>query len=150
MKNLKLQLFDYNTILKNQLVGGSSLDVEAIKKEKYKKMGWIHLYGPSNEADSDISKLMNEFPNKGIAILLATFYRGSILMSVEVIPNSKETATGVFPFKGQENRDVRMANYQVILDVRSIFNFTSSQSDYKLKVTCGSFSTWSRSKVGSS
>lgn len=69
LNTIKMQLFDYNSVMKNVLVGSLALDINAIKKEKLKKVGWVHLYGPSNDASSEVSRMMLEFPSKGRHLL---------------------------------------------------------------------------------
>ena len=76
---IKIQLFDYNTILKNMLVGSANLKVSSIKKDKFKKQGWVHLYGANNKASSDTTKLMNEYPNKGSISLDSHILQGQRL-----------------------------------------------------------------------
>lgn len=78
---------------------------------------------------------------------IATFYRGSVLLIADNYENEKDIKSGVFPFTGQENRDSAGQGYSVVMDVRAVYHLDASSGDYRLKLTCGANSVFSKSKV---
>lgn len=65
VRTIRVKLLDYNVIMKDLPVGSLSLEISDIKKEKFKKQSWVHLYGAATKADSDVTREMVEFPGRG-------------------------------------------------------------------------------------
>lgn len=77
----------------------------------------------------------------------ASHFRGSVLLSGEILENAKEIKAGIFPFQGQENRDIQSVGYQIYLDVRAVYHLKGDTGEYRLKLTCGASSAFSKGKV---
>lgn len=81
--SLRLNFMDYDTVGADDFIGSVDLDLEKIKKGKYKDFFWSNIYGAPPLADSEAADLMNKIPE------LASHWRGRVLLKVWVIDDCK-------------------------------------------------------------
>ena len=78
--------------------------------------------------------------------MLASSYRGSVILGVEVVSDTKEIKTGVEQVLESFLNRPRKALYYVIVDIRAVYAFFPTDKPskyYQIKVCCGTFQTTS-------
>lgn len=132
LNNLKMAAWDYDTLKSNDPVGSMNFKLSDIKTGKHKNPNWVHIYGaPEGSASKEVA-YMQEFPQTG------TSYRGSVLLTMEIVENPQETKSGVFISKQSTDFPSRMNNYIIVADFRSLFNLRADKgSNFEIKVCCG-------------
>lgn len=59
-------------------------------------------------------------------------------MSLEILPESKDTKSGCFKRTENATTPTRDTSYSIVIDFRSLFNLKSDKSDnYEMRVSCG-------------
>ncbi len=59
-------------------------------------------------------------------------------MSIDLVPESKDTKSGCFKRTETAATPARDTSYSVVIDFRSLFNLKSEKSEnYEMRVSCG-------------
>lgn len=80
-KNLRIQVYDHDSIGSSDIIGSNKLSKKAIMAGYYKHYYWMNLYGSNIDGNEKYSELMNSFPPLG------SWYKGRIYIKLEVVPD---------------------------------------------------------------